>query len=42
MKKCEIDLGMKRLDYGICTLSPKGMQLRKSSQLFLESFICLP
>lgn len=38
MKKCEI-LDMKRHSYGICTISPRGMQLRKSSQLFLASFM---
>ncbi|MFI5344026.1 MAG: LysR family transcriptional regulator [Chlamydiales bacterium] len=38
MKRYEI-LEMKRRGYGICTISPRGMQLRKSSQLFLASFI---
>jgi DNA-binding transcriptional LysR family regulator len=32
------DLGMDRLEYRICAISPLGMKLRKSSEIFLSYF----
>lgn len=39
IKKCALDLKMKKRSYGISAISPKGMFLRKSSEIFLTSFM---
>lgn len=38
MKKCALDLKMRKRRYEICTIFPKGMRLRQSSEIFSSYF----
>jgi len=38
MKKCDLDLKLKKHPYEISAIVPKGMRLRKSSEIFLSFF----